>query len=72
MKEAALAVDGRALHIWTPARNGKGGAPAAPMIKYIGSKRLLIARILQAVGAAAPAGGTVLDLFSGTARVGPR
>jgi adenine-specific DNA-methyltransferase len=40
------------------------------MIKYIGSKRLLIARILQAVGAAAPAGGTVLDLFSGTARVG--
>ncbi|WP_431267456.1 DNA adenine methylase [Dankookia sp. P2] len=40
------------------------------MIKYIGSKRLLIARILEAVGAAAPAGATVLDLFSGTARVG--
>jgi adenine-specific DNA-methyltransferase len=40
------------------------------MIKYIGSKRLLVARILQAVGAAAPAGATVLDLFSGTARVG--
>jgi adenine-specific DNA-methyltransferase len=40
------------------------------MIKYIGSKRLLIARILQAVGAAVPAGATVLDLFSGTARVG--
>lgn len=40
------------------------------MIKYIGSKRLLVARILQAIGAAAPPGATVLDLFSGTARVG--
>jgi adenine-specific DNA-methyltransferase len=40
------------------------------MIKYIGSKRLLIARILEAVGAAVPPGATVLDLFSGTARVG--
>lgn len=40
------------------------------MIKYIGSKRLLIARILQAIGAAVPPGATILDLFSGTARVG--
>jgi adenine-specific DNA-methyltransferase len=40
------------------------------MIKYIGSKRALLARILEAIGAAAPAGATVLDLFSGTARVG--
>ncbi|MFC7476572.1 DNA adenine methylase [Dankookia sp. GCM10030260] len=44
------------------------------MIKYIGSKRLLVTRILDAIGAAvppgAPKGATVLDLFSGTARVG--
>ena len=40
------------------------------MIKYIGSKRALLAHILRAVGAAVPPGATVLDLFSGTARVG--
>lgn len=40
------------------------------MIKYIGSKRALLTHILSAVGAAVPAGATVLDLFSGTARVG--
>jgi adenine-specific DNA-methyltransferase len=40
------------------------------MIKYIGSKRLLLPRILDAIGAAAPPGATVADLFSGTARVG--
>ena len=40
------------------------------MIKYIGSKRALLAQILSAIGAAVPAGATVLDLFSGTARVG--
>ncbi|MEN0076247.1 MAG: DNA adenine methylase [Paracraurococcus sp.] len=40
------------------------------MIKYIGSKRALLSHILAAIGAAAPAGATVLDLFSGTARVG--
>ncbi|MBK1659664.1 DNA adenine methylase [Paracraurococcus ruber] len=44
------------------------------MIKYIGSKRALLTHILSAVGATAPAdapgGTTVLDLFSGTARVG--
>jgi adenine-specific DNA-methyltransferase len=40
------------------------------LIKYIGSKRALLRHILGAIGAAAPAGGTVLDLFSGTARVG--
>ncbi|WP_135465972.1 DNA adenine methylase [Crenalkalicoccus roseus] len=39
------------------------------MIKYIGSKRALLGHILRAVRAAAPC-GTVLDLFSGTARVG--
>lgn len=40
------------------------------MIKYLGSKRALLTHILSAVGAAAPAGAAVLDLFSGTARVG--
>jgi adenine-specific DNA-methyltransferase len=40
------------------------------MIKYIGSKRALLTQILSAIGAAAPAGATVADLFSGTARVG--
>jgi adenine-specific DNA-methyltransferase len=40
------------------------------MIKYIGSKRLLLPRILRAIGLAAPPGAVVADLFSGTARVG--
>ena len=40
------------------------------MIKYIGSKRALLGQILAAVGAAVPPGARVLDLFSGTARVG--
>lgn len=39
------------------------------MIKYIGSKRVLIPRIVAAIGAL-PDVDTVLDLFSGTARVG--
>ncbi len=39
------------------------------MIKYLGSKRLLIPAILEAVGGLGE-GGTVLDLFSGTSRVG--
>lgn len=39
------------------------------MIKYIGSKRLLIPEILQDIKAVALE-GTVLDLFSGTSRVG--
>ena len=39
------------------------------MIKYIGSKRLLIPRILACVGAL-PGVRRVLDLFSGTSRVG--
>ncbi|MBI5486264.1 MAG: DNA adenine methylase [Deltaproteobacteria bacterium] len=39
------------------------------MIKYIGSKRVLVPRIAAAVGAL-PGVRTVLDLFSGTARVG--
>ncbi|MBT8451863.1 MAG: DNA adenine methylase [Deltaproteobacteria bacterium] len=38
------------------------------MIKYIGSKRLLVPHILRAV-AAFPQSGRVLDLFSGTSRV---
>ncbi len=40
------------------------------MIKYIGSKRALLTQILSAIGGAVPAGATVADLFSGTARVG--
>lgn len=40
------------------------------MIKYIGSKRALLAHILRTVAAAAAPGATVADLFSGTARVG--
>jgi adenine-specific DNA-methyltransferase len=40
------------------------------MIKYIGSKRALLTHILSTIGAAAPAGAVVADLFSGTARVG--
>ncbi len=40
------------------------------MIKYIGSKRALLPQILSAIGDAVPPGATVLDLFSGTARVG--
>lgn len=40
------------------------------MIKYIGSKRALLGHILAAIGQVVPPGGTVLDLFSGTARVG--
>lgn len=39
------------------------------MIKYIGSKRTLIPLIQQTVQALTP-GGAVLDLFSGTSRVG--
>ncbi len=40
------------------------------MIKYIGSKRALLGRIAGAVRGVLPDGGTVCDLFSGTARVG--
>lgn len=40
------------------------------MIKYLGSKRTLLPVILDAVQCAAPPGATVLDLFSGTSRVG--
>ena len=41
----------------------------APVIKYIGSKRTLVNAILDVVGAIGGA-RTVIDLFSGTARVG--
>ena len=38
------------------------------MIKYIGSKRLLVPHIVRGVSAF-PKSGRVLDLFSGTSRV---
>lgn len=40
-----------------------------PVIKYLGSKRLLLPILLRAVSSVAKE-GTVLDLFSGTSRVG--
>lgn len=40
------------------------------MIKYLGSKRLLISHIVNAIGEHAPAASSVLDVFSGTSRVG--
>ncbi|MFN3931696.1 MAG: DNA adenine methylase [Brevundimonas sp.] len=40
------------------------------MIKYIGSKRALLAQIVAAISGVLPQGGTVCDLFSGSARVG--
>lgn len=40
------------------------------MIKYIGSKRALLGHVTAAIAAALPDGGTLCDLFSGTARVG--
>lgn len=40
------------------------------MIKYIGSKRALLTQIATAVRAGLPDGGSVCDLFSGSARVG--
>ena len=40
------------------------------MIKYIGSKRALLSQIASTISAALPDGGTVCDLFSGSARVG--
>jgi len=40
------------------------------VIKYIGSKRVLLPAILRACAALCQPGGTVADLFSGTARVG--
>ncbi len=40
------------------------------MIKYIGSKRALLGHVTAAISASLPEGGTVCDLFSGSARVG--
>jgi len=40
------------------------------MVKYIGSKRVLIPDIVETIREALPGGGTVVDLFSGTSRVG--
>lgn len=44
--------------------DGKG------VIKYIGSKRLLVGQIVSLCGLSSPRAGRVLDLFSGTSRVG--
>ena len=40
------------------------------MIKYLGSKRLLVERIVSLCQTLRPDGASVLDLFSGTSRVG--
>ena len=40
------------------------------MIKYIGAKRALLSQIASTISAVLPEGGTVCDLFSGSARVG--
>lgn len=40
------------------------------MIKYLGSKRLLVEHIVSVCQTLRPHSGTVLDLFSGTSRVG--
>ncbi len=40
------------------------------MIKYLGSKRLLVDKITSLVGRACEQDSTILDLFSGTSRVG--
>lgn len=40
------------------------------VIKYIGSKRLLVDQIVSLCQLAKPKGGSVIDLFSGTSRVG--
>ncbi len=40
------------------------------MIKYIGSKRLLVDQIVSLCNQVSPEGGSVIDLFSGTSRVG--
>lgn len=40
------------------------------MIKYLGSKRRLVGRLVDIVAAGAPHARSLLDLFSGTARVG--
>jgi len=40
------------------------------MIKYLGSKRILVPRIVEVVRALGPDVRTVIDLFSGTSRVG--
>lgn len=40
------------------------------MIKYLGSKRALLGQVTGAIRSVLPQGGTVCDLFSGSARVG--
>lgn len=59
---------GRKGRAWVGA--GRGAlVPPAGMIKYIGSKRVLVPRIVELVREL-PDVRTVLDVFSGTARVG--
>lgn len=54
----------------TPPAPWQAAAPpgSLPLIKYIGSKRLLVPRIVSVVTALG--GGRVMDVFSGTSRVG--
>jgi adenine-specific DNA-methyltransferase len=40
------------------------------VIKYLGSKRVLVPKIVETIAKVAPHATTVLDLFSGTSRVG--
>ncbi len=47
-----------------------GYEPFQPMIKYIGSKRVLVPRIVELVQGFGDEVRTVLDAFSGTSRVG--
>ena len=49
--------------------HGHGGGRGPAVIKYIGSKRTLVPVILEAISQAAGA-RSVIDLFSGTSRVG--
>jgi adenine-specific DNA-methyltransferase len=60
------------LRVWQPSlRPFHGRKAGAKVIKYLGSKRTLLPAILDAVRAIRPVGGgTILDLFSGTSRVG--
>lgn len=63
----------RSHHVTSGAPIGRATPGLSPdlrvMIKYLGSKRLLVPQLLAVFAAVAPT-GTVLDLFSGTSRVG--
>ena len=56
-----------------PGRSSRSTDPAdllPSMIKYLGSKRVLLPRIVEVVRALGPEVRSVIDLFSGTSRVG--